>query len=54
LLHGDENGLIVVPREGLDKLPAAVEGVRTKERALMEYVRAPGFTFEGLRERILE
>jgi regulator of RNase E activity RraA len=52
LLHGDENGLIVVPKEGLDKLPAAVEGVRTKERALMEYVRGPGFTFEGLRERL--
>ena len=52
LLHGDENGLIVVPKEGLDKLPTAVEGVRTKERALMEYVRGPGFTFEGLRERL--
>jgi 4-hydroxy-4-methyl-2-oxoglutarate aldolase len=52
LVHGDENGLIVVPKEGLDKLPTAVEGVRTKERALMEYVRGPGFTFEGLRERL--
>jgi regulator of RNase E activity RraA len=54
LLHGDENGLLVVPREGLDKLTAAVEAVRTKERALMEYVRGAGFTFEGLRERLLE
>jgi len=54
LLHGDENGLIVVPKEGLEKLPAAVEAVRARERALMEFVRGPGFTFEGLRERILE
>jgi regulator of RNase E activity RraA len=54
LLHGDENGLIVVPKEALDKLPAAVEAVRTRERALMEFVRGPAFTFEGLRESILE
>ena len=54
LLHGDENGLIVVPKEGLEKLPAAVEAVRTRERVLMEFVRGPAFTFEGLRERILE
>jgi len=54
LLHGDESGLIVVPKEGLEKLPAAVEAVRAKERALMEFVRGPAFTIEGLRERILE
>ena len=54
LLHGDENGLIVVPQEALDKLPAAVEAVRSKERALMEFVRGPAFTFEGLRERMLK
>ncbi|MGD0778973.1 MAG: RraA family protein [Candidatus Solibacter sp.] len=54
LLHGDENGLIVVPKEALEKLPAAVEGVRSKERALMEFVRGPAFTFEGLRKRMLE
>jgi regulator of RNase E activity RraA len=54
LLHGDENGLIVVPKEGLEKLPAAVEALRTRERALMEFARGPAFTFEGLRERILE
>ena len=53
LLHGDENGLIVVPQEGLDKLPAAVEAVRTTERTLMEFVRGPDFTLEGLRKRIL-
>jgi hypothetical protein len=50
----NENGLIVVPTEGLDKLPAAVEVVRTSERTLMEFVRGPDFTFEGLRKRVLE
>ena len=54
LLHGDENGLIAVPKNGLEKLPTAVEAVRARERALMEFVRGPEFSFEGLRERILE
>ena len=54
LLHGDENGLIVVPKEGLEKLPAAVEAVRARERALMEFVRGVEFNFDGLRQRILE
>jgi len=54
LLHGDENGLIVVPKDGLEKLPAAVEAVRARERTLIEFVRGPNFTFEGLRERILD
>ena len=54
LLHGDENGLIVVPKDGLEKLPAAVEAVRAREHALMEFVRGPEFNFDGLRQRILE
>jgi regulator of RNase E activity RraA len=54
LLHGDENGLITVPREGLDELPEAVEKVRAREKSLMEFVRGAGFTFEGLRGRLLE
>jgi len=54
LLHGDENGLMVVPKDGLEKLPAAVEAVRARERELMEFVRGPEFNFEGLRERIVE
>jgi 4-hydroxy-4-methyl-2-oxoglutarate aldolase len=54
LLHGDENGLIVVPKDGLEKLPAAVDAVRARERALMEFVRGPEFNFDGLRQRILE
>jgi len=54
LLHGDENGLIVVPKDGLEKLPAAVEAVRARERELMEFVRGPEFNFDGLRQRILD
>ena len=54
LLHGDENGLIVVPRETFPGLREAVEKIRTRERALMEYVRGPEFTVRGLRGRFRE
>ena len=54
LLHGDENGLITLPREGLEKLPEAVDAVRSRERELMEFVRGPEFTLDRLRNRMLE
>ena len=50
LLHGDENGLILVPSEALHKLASEVEAVRIKERAVMEFVRGPNFTLEKLRK----
>lgn len=54
LLHGDENGLVVLPAEKRDKLSEAVDNIRSRERALMEFVRGPEFTFDGLRTRLLE
>jgi len=32
LLHGDENGLITIPGEAVDKLPDAVNNIRSRER----------------------
>jgi regulator of RNase E activity RraA len=54
LLHGDENGLISVPREALNGLPAAVQKVRSREKSLMDFVRGPDFTLDGLKGKILE
>jgi len=54
LLHGDENGLLLIPPGVEDALPAKVEQVRQRESALMEYIRGPGFTLEGLRRRLLD
>jgi 4-hydroxy-4-methyl-2-oxoglutarate aldolase len=53
ILHGDENGLIHVPHGIEATLPAAVESVRDKERDLMDWIRGPGFTIEGLRARLV-
>src|SRR5215207_6883606 len=44
ILHGDANGIVIVPREVLDGLPEAVEEVRTRERATMDFINSPEFT----------
>jgi regulator of RNase E activity RraA len=46
LLHGDENGLITVPKDHLDRLPALVDHVRAKEGKLLRFVRSPEFDLE--------
>jgi 4-hydroxy-4-methyl-2-oxoglutarate aldolase len=48
LLHADENGLITVPEPGRDRLPSLVENILENERALLDFVRASGFTAEQL------
>lgn len=53
LVHGDANGLILVPKEGLDR-PCALAGkVRRSERQLLDYVRSRTMTLAGLRKKIL-
>lgn len=44
ILHGDANGIVIVPRETLDGLPAAVDEIRTRERRVMDYIRSDRFT----------
>lgn len=52
LLHGDANGLLVVPAAIAAEVPAACAEVRAEERALLDFVTAPGFDIEALRARI--
>jgi 4-hydroxy-4-methyl-2-oxoglutarate aldolase len=54
LLHGDENGLISIPSGLEDKLPRLVDTVRSRERALIDFVRSDGFTAEGFRKYVNE
>lgn len=54
MLHGDENGLALVPADKRDQIPAMVDQIRTREGALLDYVRSDEFTLEGLRGRIVE
>ena len=51
LLHGDLNGVLTVPDIPTADLVAQVRRVREDERALMDFIRRPGFTVEQLRRR---
>jgi 4-hydroxy-4-methyl-2-oxoglutarate aldolase len=50
LLHGDANGVLVVPDAVADRVAAEAERVRADEREVLEFVRAPGLTVEKLRQ----
>jgi 4-hydroxy-4-methyl-2-oxoglutarate aldolase len=51
ILHGDANGVVIVPREVLDGLADAVQEVRTRERATMDFIKSPEHTIAAARQR---
>jgi regulator of RNase E activity RraA len=53
LLHADENGVLLVPDGVEEKLPQAVEAVRTRERRLMDWVLSDRFSLDHLREHMI-
>jgi 4-hydroxy-4-methyl-2-oxoglutarate aldolase len=50
LLHGDANGIVVVPREVLSGLPEKVASVRDKEGELMAFIRSDDFNMDGAKK----
>ena len=44
LLHGDVNGIVVIPPACLDGLTEAVETIRDRERRFMDFIRSRRFT----------
>ena len=50
LLHGDANGIVIVPPAILDQLPRAIDAIRERERQTMDFVKSPDFTLEGLKK----
>jgi regulator of RNase E activity RraA len=51
LLHGDRNGIVVIPDAVLDGLPAAVAGIREREQAQLAYMRGDAFSLADLKQR---
>lgn len=51
ILHGDANGVVIVPRQVLDRLPEAVQEVRTRERANMDFINSADYTIATERAR---
>lgn len=50
LIHGDANGVLVIPDEVADRVAAEAIRVRADEKAVLDFVRAPGLTVEKLRQ----
>jgi 4-hydroxy-4-methyl-2-oxoglutarate aldolase len=54
LLHGDENGLALVPDVRRNELPEMVKRIREREGELLTFVRSHEFNLSGLEKRIVE
>jgi regulator of RNase E activity RraA len=50
LLHGDINGVTIIPLEIASQVAAAAAGVRQREAELMAFINSPEFTLEGLHQ----
>ena len=51
LIHADQHGVLLVPREIAAELPAAAERVVAAEQSLLRWVRSPNFDPDELIER---
>jgi len=51
LLHGDANGIVVVPDEALDALPGEVDAVRSGEADEMAFIESEQFSLDALKAR---
>lgn len=51
LLHGDRNGIVVIPDAAIDGLEAAVAGIRDKEQTQLAYMRGHDFSLADLKQR---
>jgi regulator of RNase E activity RraA len=49
LLHGDLNGIVVVPESVASRVADEAARVREAEREVLDFVRQPGLTVEKLR-----
>ena len=50
LLHGDVNGLLVIPDEVAETVAEEAAGVRQREKEILDLVRSPQFSLEALRK----
>jgi len=51
LIHADQHGVLLIPREIAGELPAAAERVVAAEQSLLSWVRSPEFDADDLIER---
>lgn len=50
ILHGDANGIVLVPSESLPALRSAVEAIQSAERRDLDFIEGPQFTLDGYKK----
>lgn len=50
LLHGDQHGIVQIPGEIADKIPATAAQIHRREREIVKYCHSANFSVEGLRK----
>lgn len=53
IVHGDANGVTVIPAEIADKVVQQAQKVMARESEMLGYIRSNDFTLDGLRSRFL-
>jgi 4-hydroxy-4-methyl-2-oxoglutarate aldolase len=51
LVHGDANGIVIIPSEVVKDLPAEIEKIRAREAGFLKYINSPEFdldTYKGM------
>jgi len=54
LIHADCHGAVVVPEEHAEKIPDACGLLERKEAVILDIAKAPGFTFEKLKDALVK
>jgi regulator of RNase E activity RraA len=54
LIHADRHGAVIIPREAVTKLPAAVELVQRREAPVLAAARAEGFDIAALKRAMAD
>jgi 4-hydroxy-4-methyl-2-oxoglutarate aldolase len=50
LIHGDQHGIVRIPRQIAPELPEVVARVRAQEREILDFCRSANFSKDGLRK----
>jgi regulator of RNase E activity RraA len=54
LIHGDRHGIITIPPELANELPAVASGIMEKKRQVIDLSKKPGATFQELGQALRE
>jgi len=50
ILHGDQHGIVQIPAEIADQIPATAAQIHEREREIVKYCHSASFSVEGLRK----